>query len=522
MGYVAPNTVIYLCSGVPLDNKYRDTIYFTTQTNQLIYFEGKVKYMFDSHSYQRVGTGKIRVAELADNLYDCNYLYFQNTNFGDKWFFAFVTGVEYVNNGTSEVSYEIDVLQTWHFDYKLGYCFVEREHVTDDTIGANVIAEPINFGDMKCVELEQTNSLANYSAIIATGYDADDSTPGAVYSNIPSGLNYLKFNAEYGTSWARALDYLQAAVDDEKDDAIVAIWMQPTEFSTLEEAITDNCQTITIDCPTTIDGYSPKNNKLFTYPYSYLGVDSGNETAIYRYEWFAPECVDAYGGYPFYLVGVTCPNPEIQMAPMGYCVQNSQVHHSGSYNDTINFSEGLTMRDFPQIAWASDAYRAWVANGGYYSAALNIAGSAAGAGISALQGNTAGVISGMIGVAQTINTAAHEANHGATGHGIQGGTAAVAGRTKDFYFKKMQIQYDYAMMIDDYFTRYGYQVNKVKVPSRNGRTRWNYVKTSGCIVLADAVPGDDISKIESIYDNGVTFWMSGSYVGHYSETNSIS
>jgi len=207
MGYVAPNTVIYLCSGVPLDNKYRDTIYFTSQTNQLTYFRGKVKYTFDSHSYQRVGTGKIRVAELADNLYECNYLYFQNSNFGDKWFFAFVTGVEYVNNGTSEVSYEIDVLQTWHFDYELGYCFVEREHVTDDTIGANVIAEPINFGDARCVELERSGYFNRYTAIIASGYDANDRTPGAIYSHIPSGLNYLSFDLTNNTAWTDALDY---------------------------------------------------------------------------------------------------------------------------------------------------------------------------------------------------------------------------------------------------------------------------------------------------------------------------
>ena len=54
----------------------------------------------------------------VEALYNCNYLAFQNASFGGKWFYAFIDSVEYVNNVTSEVTYTIDVMQTWHFQYQ--------------------------------------------------------------------------------------------------------------------------------------------------------------------------------------------------------------------------------------------------------------------------------------------------------------------------------------------------------------------------------------------------------------------
>lgn len=44
----------------------------------------------------------------AENLYDCNYIMFQNASFGTKWFYAFITSVAYENNETSRITMEID------------------------------------------------------------------------------------------------------------------------------------------------------------------------------------------------------------------------------------------------------------------------------------------------------------------------------------------------------------------------------------------------------------------------------
>ena len=93
--YIEPNSVIKLLNNVPLDNTYNHTIRFDSLSEQTTYFNSKVKYTFSNQSYQRVVKGRMRLGIGADQVYDCNYLMFQNTGFGNKWFYAFVTGVEY-------------------------------------------------------------------------------------------------------------------------------------------------------------------------------------------------------------------------------------------------------------------------------------------------------------------------------------------------------------------------------------------------------------------------------------------
>jgi hypothetical protein len=73
---------------------------------------------------------------------------FQNTAFGNKWFYAFIKGVEYINNSATEVEYEIDVMQTWYFDYDVGESFVEREHSETDDVGDNIVPENVETGEL--------------------------------------------------------------------------------------------------------------------------------------------------------------------------------------------------------------------------------------------------------------------------------------------------------------------------------------------------------------------------------------
>ena len=84
----------------------------------------------------------------------------------------------------------------------------------------------------------------------------------------------------------------------------------------------------------------------------------------------------------------------------------------------------------------------------------------------------------------------------------------------------MQVSAEYAKVIDDYFDMYGYATRSVKVPNRSARPHWNYVKTNGCVLSGNA-PADDVRKICSIYDDGITFWKNPSEVGNYSLDNSL-
>ncbi len=113
--YIEPKTNIKILKDVPLDTTYEHTLYFNNKIEQTNYFSSKVKYNLVNYTYQRVNRGVARVGIDTDALYDCNYMMFQNTAYGTKWFYAFITSVEYHNNGCCDISFEIDVMQTWFF-----------------------------------------------------------------------------------------------------------------------------------------------------------------------------------------------------------------------------------------------------------------------------------------------------------------------------------------------------------------------------------------------------------------------
>ena len=60
---------------------------------------------------------------------------YKNENYSNKWFYAFITGMRYINDNVTEISIATDVFQTWQFDLIYKQSFIEREiiPVADDT-----------------------------------------------------------------------------------------------------------------------------------------------------------------------------------------------------------------------------------------------------------------------------------------------------------------------------------------------------------------------------------------------------
>ena len=502
--YIEPNSNIKIYNSVPLDNTYNHTLYFSSLSDQNAYFHGNsgiLKYNLTSQSYQRVVKGSMRIAIKADNLYDCNYLAFQNASFGSKWFYAFITGVEYVNNETSEITFEIDPVQTYLFDVQLKECYVEREHSSSDKPGDNIVAENIDIGDITCNAVSGSGHFSSYVAVIATAYDPDGQA-GGYQGGLFSGVNYIAGLINTSEQVKSLLDFLDATVDANKEDSVISIFIMPTEFYTTEDSA--SVQVSRVAKSTTIHGYTPRNKKLLTYPYNYLSVDCGNNDAIYRYEWFNDEYCD------FTMYGCMSCNPQIMLVPQNY---------NGTDGDNFNFVEKLVMQGFPQVAWSVDSFRAWLAQEASSTAIQGI-GSVASVAGGAMSGNPMAMVGGIMGLANTANNIVLATNRPSQAKGTNSGTIDVATRSKDFYFRQMQISAEYARIIDDYFDMFGYATRRVKIPNRSVRPHWNYVKTNGCVLTGNA-PADDVRKICSIYDNGITFWKNPSEVGNYSLNNSL-
>lgn len=502
--YIAPNTTIRMLKDVPLDNTYRNTIYFAYVANQTSYFSGKTKYTFAAQSYQRVQKGTLRIGRKADDLYDCNYLMFQNTAYGNKWFYAFVTGVEYVNNETSEVSFEIDVMQTWHFDYDVKMSFVEREMSVTDNIGDNLVPENLEIGDYIYEDLGLTSLFNLYQIVIAATFDENmNDATGGMYGGVFSGLHYNVFS-----SWQSAASFIAEATEQNKADGIVSIFMLPIAFTADYQSTMPEVFNIERDKQLTdIDGYVPKNNKLFTYPYNLLYVtnNEGN-VANYAFEYFSSDKCN------FNVSGAMCCTPECMLVPLNYKGVEK------------NYNEKLTIGNFPQCAYTVDTFKAWVAQNQNQLAlnAINAIGqTAAGAATMYASGGMLGAGMTLNGVQQIGNLVATVSDKSTLPPQARGGGGSIinmANQIKGFQFYYAHIRAEFARIIDDYFNVYGYATHRVKIPNRVIRPHWNYVKTVN-VSLTGSVPADDMAMLRQIYDNGVTFWRNGDEVGNYTLDN---
>lgn len=176
MGTVAPNSTVYLLKGVPLDNTYENTIYFTSAAAQSAYFLNTQSQYYNYHpvllspqvSYQRINEGVLRVNLPADSIYNVNYMMFQNTTQNLKWFYAFVLNVEYVNEQACNVYYEIDVMQTWIIEANLLPSYVEREHVASDGFGEHLEIENVSPGEYICEYEDAEGSRFEAMSIVIT------------------------------------------------------------------------------------------------------------------------------------------------------------------------------------------------------------------------------------------------------------------------------------------------------------------------------------------------------------------
>lgn len=121
------DSTLYLLSNVPLRNDYQHTIDFDNLQAQQTFFDNlisNVEVPNENYSYIRE-TEIINVYKNKDDLINCNYLFYNN---GGKRYYAFITNKEYVSDECTAITFEIDVLQTFMFDYTIGETFIEREH----------------------------------------------------------------------------------------------------------------------------------------------------------------------------------------------------------------------------------------------------------------------------------------------------------------------------------------------------------------------------------------------------------
>lgn len=561
MAYIEPNSDLALLHDVPLDPDYENTLYFDNVSQQTNYFWAKRVHTFSKLSYVRRNRGWIRLGWNADQwpnntiiqkLYDSTYMMFKNTNFENKWFYAFVDKVEYVNNNTVDVQYHIDVLQTWHFDYEFNQCFIERQHTISDNVGENTIPEQLETGPYyesiaNYVLNGQTNNSGQYEfepgVCLVTSFDPTslyDTTPDIhttpvagkiIYGNEIHGNMY---SGCYYTLWPLTtanVTVINEILDRINEKAlingVISIFMFPYDFrASILDSGAAAIKDLSFSRPTTIDSYIPRNRKLYTYPYTFLYVSNNQgNSAEYMYEYFSR-------GPILRVWGNVSPNAGMMCWPTDY------KGMSGSNKDEV-----LTLTGFPMCSWSYDSFKAWLSqNAGTITASA--IGLAAGW-TTALASN--GLLNASSGQQYTPYIGMHSAESGTgynpnvnfnVGTGLIGATLGAVGQLFDharkppqavgnanldlnyqaalmtFNFYNKHIKAEYARIIDDYFDMYGYAVHRVGTPNRAARRCWTYIKTVGCSLHGN-FPADDLMAIQNLFNNGIRFWKPSAVFGNY-------
>lgn len=553
-----PYSTIFLCN-VPIDSTYKNEIYFNNRDAQKRYFDSRVVKTFTNYLTVRATRpdgslqSSVKVNANIDYLRSlpCNYMFYQNENHGTRIFYAFITQFIYINENTTQINFETDVFQTWFLDTEVKPSYVVREHSITDKIGENIVPEKFNFSDYVYQDAYTDNTLDEWGYLIATtdhdmhgdptfwesifGTSDDPVINGKVMSGIYQGMFFYYFHN------SNTMNTFLNKVVERSGDCVMFITVIP-KFSisansvgvpgddwgnTGDDGSSADAQgfigyslepaekTITLTDLTkngSFEGYTPRNNKLFTAPFYRLVVTNHNgNIAEYNIEDFT---------YPdevvFKMYGDVSANPSIALVP---------TYYKGIVS---NYDCGISISGFPQASFNTDTYKLWLAKnqfgvavdtvGNIGQIVAGIVGIVGTGGLGTAIGASA-IASGASGVLSTINTmhqASREPNK-VSGGGSKTNLLTAMKKNK-FDYHIQTIKREHAMLVDDFFTMYGYQVNKVKYPQLSSRPYFNYVQTIDINIIG-AIPSDDMTALKSIFNSGVTLWKPDATVGDYSVNN---
>lgn len=547
-------TNVWLCSGVPLDAAHNHTIMFSNATAQNQYFLSKYTHAVSNCSYQREFR-RMAYPASKDTISNANYIAYQNNPYTNKWYYAFIDRIEYVNDGNSYIYFTIDAYQTYQFDFTLGQAFIEREHTDSDRVGEYTLDEPVSLGDYYSFRT-WNEAFDKWWLVVGSTIDLEETsqTAGAsFYGGIYAGMKYYTYSND-NLGLVALTTVLTILAQNGQSDAIVTMFMVPDKVTggkfvngkELDDSLINHSTLVSYTVSSNLGGYNPKNKKLLTYPYKAIMISNGSGQTIQ----LRPEWITDYPTLKFFIFGGVHPGSRCLGVPDYMRVAGNKDY-------------AITLADYPQVSWQTDVYANWLAGAtvkfGYAEDRLKASRQAnvrAAETVGGIAGQVAGTaIAGVVGggevgrqIGQNIGNIAGRISEYNPVSNIQAGMDyyniksameeekeihaiepnAVRGTIgNDFTWLSVGqsgfticercINEEHARAIDNFFTAFGYKVNRLGTPNLNSRPNWNYIKCSS-ITLDGNAPADALENIRNMFLSGITFWHTTD-VGNYSLNN---
>lgn len=494
--------------------KFDETMDHVTDDPNFITKMQTKAYTVPEHNYSYIRENNtIVVKRNYEELLKYNYLIYINQNYNGKYICAFITKMDFLAENSTRIYLKTDYYHTYKDQIEPLSSFIERAHVAkhDDVKGWYTQSEGIDTGSY-IIDSEEEELFSGDVAIavmVKAVMKTDDegsvldpilghfkAIEGGLYQGIPLSYKIYVFGKENAQDY---FDFIKKYVERGGEEHILAVYTVPRDFIDNElkpgyyEVIKPARDWVTKQVSLlddTIDGYTPKNNKLFTYPYCYARMQNGNGTQkILKFEDF------------------NVPN-----APYGTLVFQSRANvisgapvvktYTGFAKNYFDNDDFLILSGYPQLPWSSNGYQSWLANN-----SGNIVSQITGLGITIGAIASGGAMAGAVaGVTSLLGGMADKSKQISKSEGSLSGNSVdlTTGRLKNTV-AKYSVRKEYAKIIDNFFTMYGYRISENRVPQLRNRPRFNYIKTNGFNFRLQA-PAEAKKEIKSIFDKGVTIW----------------
>lgn len=516
-----------------MDSELRNTLWFPDRNTQTNWFLSQSDFIsFTDYSYVKKDN-TIVLACREEDIWRFNYVMYQNTNFSNKWFYAFIVKREWASDYSTRIYLKTDPLQTWMFDWSLMTSFIERQHSTTDTPGDNEVPEPFSVNTAKFTSVGSVDLKPTIACVYATCDPENIIQNNATVNNgILSGSGLM-----YGLNIESQLDALQGHLNDYVTNG--------TAYAVSKiQQIPGNAQNPTTysysKYPTTVSGYTPKNAKLRS------GLFNKCEVSMYGQRMMIDPRLVREDTFKFILATDWSSGTIFAFADnagasgAGEISINAVIPEStwsyNQYKNDVNLhaqSNGIELAR----AYATRDYQRQVQDIREVTQPL---GSIVGGISDALSLNLGGVASNLLSIPEQAATLNYQG--GLLDNGIDTISQQLARYSEDLYAPATgnisssngfiasgatYLQYGYlsppaniAKTYDDFMTVYGYSQNTYAIPNLHARSAWTYVKVTE-LMLDGNCPDEDEIQIRQAFRNGVFWWVYNKEFGNFNQDNSI-
>lgn len=493
------NSVITISKNINIDRNYKNTLALNSSSIlNLMQSSGHMLYNSSDYSFIRPEM-RVKVQASYSTLFDANYCCIVNQN--ERQFF-FIDEIIYISDSVSELKITEDVLTTYK-DAGFKNAYYERQHPQSDLKYSNTVSEDISPSNYACGnEIQLDVSPTFFRALFSEYYDATTREFVAVPDSMVGQSSVTKqWNSLYIIE-DRLTDahlisfnrFYSIYVYNGKGGSLLSFFTEPTPGK-LED---------TINFPTELSGYQPKNNKLFSYPYTLCHMtNNAGSTIDYK-----PELLQSG---KFIVANVSNDKAQSICYPYNYMGRIDNTDH------------GLQIDNFPTIPVVIDSYTEWLGQaqnglkkgimGKLFSAGLGVLLAPVTGGLSLI--STASELTSI--GSQAMDVMLHVDNTPDTVIGRADGN--ILNMYLDKYHYLIQFQNvipQEAERIDDFFTRFGY-AQKCIMPTytTNHRFHCHFLKTAVGESVIAGIPHSKAEIINNAFSSGITFWDSNENVGNF-------